>query len=73
MRGENGADDENLIKACLQISYAIPSISMDELYDLSFKQFKFLQEIVKSYPSYQIESMAYAMGNLKEAPAFFIK
>ena len=73
IRGENSAGDDNFIKACLQISYAIPSISMDELYDLSFKQFKFLQEIVKNYPSYQIESMAYAMGNLKEAPAFFIK
>jgi hypothetical protein len=73
IRGENGAGDENLIKACLQVSYAIPSYSLDKLFDLSFSQFKFLQEIARNYPAYQIESTAYAMGNLKEAPAFFIK
>lgn len=73
IRGENGAGDENLIKACLQVSYAMPSYSLDKLFDLSFSQFKFLQEIARNYPAYQIESTAYAMGNLKEAPAFFIK
>lgn len=73
INGENKANDRHVLVALLTIKYAFPSFTTDELLNLSMLQFIELQKIANNYASYHIEEMAYSMGNLKGAPAFFIK
>lgn len=71
MKSKNVQDD-GLMKQLLLITYAFPSWTLEKLVDLSMIQIRWLQQFAINSCIYKTESMAYANGNLKKAPKFFL-
>lgn len=73
MRSKNSEDVNGLMKVCLLITYAFPSYTVDALLELTMAQLIFLQSYAAKSCAYETESNAYANGNLKKPPKFFLE
>lgn len=73
MRSKNNQDEDGLMKVCLLITYAFPSYTVDALLDLTMAQLIYLQSYAAKACAYETESTAYANGNLKKPPKFFLE
>lgn len=73
MKKKEGGDSEGLIKIFLLIVYAFPNFTFEELFKMTMSQINFLQTYAGNVCTYQFESNAYANGNLKKPPAFFLE
>lgn len=68
-------DKDVIIKMLLSITYAFPALNFDYLFDQTMAQIKWLQKYAAESVSYNVNSMAYAAGNVKKNSKldFFIK
>ena len=75
IKSQNGGNDEQILKILLTISYQIPSLTFDYLFNQTMAQIHWLYRFAAQSVSYNVTSMAYAAGNLKKGktPEFFIK
>lgn len=73
MRSKDDQDSDRLMKICLLITYAFPSWTVNALLDLTMAQLVFLQGYAAKACAYETESTAYANGNLKKPPKFFLE
>lgn len=72
MKKNKGGSENSLVKIFLLICYAFPNFSFENLFEMTMSQVNFLQTYAGNVCAYQLESAAYANGNLKKAPAFFL-
>lgn len=70
-----GGDKEGLIKTCLYIVYAFPSLTLDYLFNQTMAQIYWLQKMAAESVSYSFNEKAFAAGNVKNGKKldFFIK
>jgi len=70
-----GGDTDQILKILLTISYQIPSLTFDYLFNQTMAQIHWLYNYAAQSVSYDVTKMAYAAGNLKKGktPEFFIK
>lgn len=72
MKKKEKESEDSLTQVCLVIIYAFPSFSIEYLFELTLMQLFWLQAYALKVCSYNLESNAYANGNLKKAPKFFL-
>lgn len=70
---ESKNDSDPLIQMFVIINYKFPVYSIEQLYDMTFAQLRYLQQTAASMISYEHNMAAYTAGNLKKAPNFFLK
>jgi len=75
IKNKNGGDTEQILKILLTISYQIPALTFDYLFNQTMAQIHWLYTYAAQSVSYDVTKMAYASGNLKkgQTPNFFIK
>lgn len=75
IKNKTGGDNEHLLKILLTISYEIPALTFDYLFNQTMAQIHWLYTYAAKSVSYQVSEKAYAAGNLKKGhtPDFFIK
>ena len=75
IKSQNGGNDEQILKILLTISYQIPSLTFDYLFNQTMAQIHWLYLFAAKSVSYQVGAMTYAAGNMKQGktPEFFIK
>lgn len=74
-KGNENGDKDSLIKTCLYIVYAFPSLTFDYLFEQTMAQIYWLQKMAAGSISYGFNEKAFAAGNVKKGKKldFFIK
>lgn len=74
IRAANQSDDnDSLMQLFVMVNYKFPVYSIEQMYDMTFAQLRYLQQTAASMISYEHNMSAYVAGNLKKAPSFFLK
>ena len=70
-----GGDTDQILKILLTISYQIPALTFDYLFNQTMAQIHWLYNYAAKSVSYRISEKVFAAGNMKQGktPEFFIK
>ena len=75
IKNKQGGDNEQILKILLTITYQMPSLTLEYLFNQTMAQIHWLYQYAAQSVSYDVTKLAYAAGNLKKGktPDFFIK
>lgn len=74
IRAENSTDNkDSLMQMFILINYKFPVYTIEQMYNMTLAQLKYLQQMATAMISYEHNMHAYVAGNLKKAPNFFLK